>query len=34
MCEFFRCDYCVLLNVNMLYHVEVTFIQLLDLLKR
>jgi len=35
MCEFFRCDYCVLLTVNMLCHVEVMFmfIQLLNLLK-
>jgi len=32
MCEFFWCDYCVLLNVNMLHHVEVMFIQLLNLL--
>jgi len=29
MCEFFGCDYCVLLTVNMLCHVEVKFIQLL-----
>ena len=28
MCEFFWCDYCVLLTVNMLCHVEVMFIQL------
>jgi len=34
MCEFFRCDYCVLLTVNKLCHVEVMFIQLLDLLER
>jgi len=34
MCEFFGCDYCVLLTVNMLCHVEVMFIQLLNLLKR
>jgi len=33
MCEFFRCDYCVLLTVNMLCHVEVMFIQLLNLLE-
>jgi hypothetical protein len=32
MCEFFGCDYCVLLTVNMLCHVEVMFIQLLNLL--
>ena len=34
MCEFFRCDYCVLLTVNMLCHVQVMFIQLLNLLER
>ena len=34
MCEFFGCDYCVLLTVNMLWHVEVMFIQLLNLLER
>jgi hypothetical protein len=34
MCEFFGCDYCILLTINMLCHVEVTFIQLLNLLKR
>jgi len=28
MYEFFGCDYCVLLNINMLCHVEVMFIQL------
>jgi len=33
MCEFFECDYCVLLTVNMLCHVEVMFIQLLNLLE-
>ena len=33
MYEFFGCDYCVLLTVNMLCHVQVTFIQLLNLLK-
>ena len=26
VCEFFGCDYCVLLTVNMLCHVEVMFI--------
>jgi len=31
MCEFFGCDYCVLLTINMLRHVEVMFIQLLSL---
>ena len=30
MCIFFRCDYCVLLTLDMLCHVEVTFIQLLN----
>ena len=34
MCEFFVCDCCVLLTVNMLCHVEVMFIQLLNLLER
>ena len=34
MCEYFGCDYCVLLTVNMLCHVEVMFIQLLNLLER
>jgi len=34
MCEFFGCDYSVLLTVNMLCHVEVRFIQLLYLLER
>ena len=34
MCEFFGCDYCVLLSINMLCYVEVMFIQLLNLLKR
>ena len=34
MCEFFGCDYCVLLTINMLCHVEVRFIQLLNLLER
>jgi len=33
MCEFFGCDYCVLLTVNMC-HVEIMFIQLLNLLER
>jgi len=31
--EFFGCDYCVLLTVNMIYHVEVMFIGLLNLLE-
>jgi len=34
MCEFFGCDYCVLLTINMICHVEVMFIQLLNLLER
>ena len=36
MYEFFGCDYCILLvvTINMLCHVEVTFTQLLNLLKR
>ena len=34
MCEFFECDYCVLLTVNMLCRVEVMFIQLLNFLER
>jgi len=34
MCEFFGCDYCVLLTIIMLYHGEVMFIQLLNLLER
>jgi len=33
MCEFFRCDYCVLLTINMLCHVEVMFTRLLNLLQ-
>jgi len=33
MCEFFGCGYCVLLTINMLCHVEVMFIQLLNLLE-
>jgi len=34
MYEFLGCDYCVLLTINMLHHVEVMFIQLLNLLER
>jgi len=34
MYELFGCDYCILLTINMLCHVEVTFIQLLNLLER
>jgi len=34
MCEFFGCDYGVLLTINMLCHVEVMFIQLFNLLER
>ena len=33
MYEFFVCDYCVLLTLNMLCHVDVMFIQL-NLLRR
>ena len=32
--KFFGCDYCVLLTINMLCHVQVMFIQLLKLLER
>ena len=34
MCEFFGCDYCVLLTINMLGYVEVMFNQVLNLLER
>ena len=34
MYEFFGCDYCILLIISMLRHVEVAFIQLVNLLKR
>jgi hypothetical protein len=34
MCEFFGCDCCELLTINMLCHTEVMFIQLLNLLER
>jgi len=34
MCEFFGCDYCVLLTINMLCHAQVMFILLLNLLER
>ena len=34
LCEIFGCDYCVLLTRNMLWHVEVMFNQLLNLLER
>ena len=34
MYKFFGCDYCILLTINMLCHVEVMFIQLLNLLER
>ena len=30
MCEFFWCDYCVLLTINILRYVEFMFIQLLN----
>ena len=33
VCEFFLCDYCVLLTINMLWRVEVMFNQLLNLLE-
>ena len=34
MCGYFGCDYCVLLTINKLCHVEVMFIQLLNFLER
>ena len=35
MCvNFFGCDYCVLLTVNMLCHVEVTFIPVVTFIKK
>ena len=34
MCEFVGCDYCVLLTMNMLWHVEFMFNQILNLLER
>jgi len=34
MCEFFGCDYCILLTISLLCHVEVMFVQLLNLLER
>jgi len=34
MGEFFGCDYCVLLTINMLHHGEDMLIQLLNLLER
>jgi len=34
MYDFVECDYCVFLTINMLCHVEVMFIQLLNLLER
>jgi len=34
MCEFFGYDYCVLFIINMLCHVKVMFIRLLNLLER
>ena len=33
MYEFFGCNRCILLTINMLCNVEITFIQLLNLLK-
>ena len=34
MYEFFGCDYCILLTINMLRHIEVMFIQLLHVVER
>ena len=34
MCEFFGCDYRVLLTINMLYYAKIAFIQLLNSLER
>ena len=34
MYEFFGRDYCILLTINVLCHVDVAFIQLLNLLQR
>jgi len=34
MCEFFGRDYCVLLTINILRHVETMFVQLLNLLEK
>jgi len=34
MCEFFGRDYCVLLTINILRHVEAMFVQLLNLLEK
>ena len=33
MCEFFGCDYCVLLTINMLCHVEIFnfYVYILDI---
>jgi len=33
MCEFFGCDYYILLTLNMLCHVQVMFMQLLNWIK-
>ena len=34
VCEFFGCDYWILLIINMLWHVQVMFNQLLNILER
>jgi hypothetical protein len=34
MCEFFECDYCVLLTINMLCHVEVMSIQVSKFIRK
>jgi len=34
MCEFFGCDYCLLLTINVLCRIEVMFIQVLNLLEK
>ena len=34
MCEFFGCDYCVLLTVNMLCHVEVNVYPVIKLIRK
>jgi len=34
MCDFFGCDYCILLTISMLCDVEIMFIQLLNVLER
>jgi len=34
MSEFFGCDYCLLLTINMLCHIEVMFIQFIKLIRK